>query len=311
MAHPVSQAGEVSAQAPTQGSDPSVTASYQQAHPYVDWPIQQLIKAGPKLKGLELAPDQDALPSLLKEIGENVDSFFHNFVATTAREQIHQAAAIPRGSWMDVSDSNYQDGYYVVLMISRGGQDQFDEYRTDLQGKPVESAGSRQGFLLTRGFAGSEVLLHSSRQPESTFRYLGRQSKAGKQCDVIAFAQRVGRATPIGFTTSRVSVPVLEQGVVWIDSATHQITCMQTDLLAPLTQIGLQISRTEIEYAPVHFTALDRTLWLPVKVKVVVNFRGAVYTNRHEYSDWRLFNVDTKEVHDGPPLEPKKPADKQ
>ena len=309
LAHPVNQAGEASALGPTLVSDPSVTALYQEAHPYVDWPTHELIKAVPKLKGLEPAPDQDALPTILKKTGENVDYFFHNFVATTARERIHQAASIPRGSLMDLAVSNYQDGYYVVLMISRGGQDQLDEYRTDLEGKPVESGGGRQGFLLTRGFAGTEVYLHPSRQRESTFRYLGLQAKAGKQCDVIAFAQRVGQATPIGFTTSSVSVPLLEQGVVWIDSTTHQILRMQTDLLTPLTQIGLKSSRAEIEYAPVHFATLDRTLWLPTEVKVVVNFRGAIYTNRHQYSDWRLFNVETKEVHDGPPLAPKNPAD--
>ena len=311
LAHPVNQAGEASAPGPTQVSDASVTALYQEAHPYVDWPTQELIKAVPKLKGLEPAPDQDALPTILKKTGENVDSFFHNFVATTAQERIHQAASIPRGRWMDLSDSNYQEGYYVVLMISRGGQDQFDEYRTDLKGKTAEGGGSRQGFLLTRGFAGTEVYLHPSRQRESTFRYLGRQAKAGQPCDVIAFAQRVGQATPIGFTTSSVSAPLLEQGVVWIDSATHQILRMQTDLLAPLTQIGLMSSRAEIEYAPVHFATLDRTLWLPTEVKVVVNFRGAIYTNRHQYSDWRLFNVETKEVHEGPPLAPKNPADKR
>jgi hypothetical protein len=310
-AHPVNQAGEVSAPVPTQVSERSVTALYQEAHPYLDWPTQRLIEVVPKLKGLKPATDQDPLPTILKKTGENVDSFFHNFVNTTSRERIRQTASIPRGSWMDLTDSNYQDGYYVVLMISRGGQDRFEEYRTDLKGKPIENGGGRQGFMLTRGFAGTEIYLHSSRQPESIFRYLGRQTRAGRQCDVIAFAQLVGQATPIGFTTSGVSVPLLEQGVVWIDSTSNQIIRMRTDLLAPLTKIGLNSSTAEIEYAPVHFAAFNQTFWLPTEVQVVVNFRGAIYTNRHKYSEWRLFNVETKEIHHGPPLDPQNPADKR
>jgi hypothetical protein len=303
----VSQAGDVSAA--RQISQPPAPASNEKAH-YVDSPIQQLVKGVPKLKGLEPAPNQDALPLILKETGENVDSFFHNFVATTAREQIHQAASIPRGSLTDFAGSNYQDGYYVVLKSSPGGQDQFDEYRTDREGRTVESGGGRQGFLLTRGFAGSEAYLHPSRQSESTFRYLGRQSKAGQPCDVIAFAQRAGEATPISFTASGVSVQLLEQGLVWIDSASRQIIRMQTDLLAPPAQIGLTRSTAEIEYAPVHFATLDRTVWLPAEVKVVVEFRGAVYTNRHRYSDWRLFHVEAKEVHESPRLGSRIPIDK-
>jgi hypothetical protein len=310
-ARPARQAKEGTSPAPPQVSGPPVTVLYQDANPYVEWSTEQLIKAVPKLKGLEPATSQDSLPTILKKTGENVDSFFQNFVNATARERIYQTASVPSGRWMNVRDSHHQDGYYVVLKSSRGGQDRFDEYRMNLKGRPVESAGSKHGFLLTRGFAGDEIYLHPSRQPESTFRYLGRQSNAGQQCEVIAFAQRVGQAIPIEFITGGVSVPMLEQGIVWIDCVSHQIVDMQTDLLTPLAQIGLMRSTREIEYAPVHFATLDQTFWLPTEVQVVVSFRGATYTNQHRYSDWKVFKVDTEQTIKGSGLDSQNPNDKR
>jgi hypothetical protein len=66
---PARQAKEVTA--PPQVSGPPVTVLYQDANPYVEWTTEQLIKALPKLKGLEPATNQDALPVILKKTEES------------------------------------------------------------------------------------------------------------------------------------------------------------------------------------------------------------------------------------------------
>ena len=277
-----------------------MTADGEQADSYVDWPSQQLIKAVPKLKGMEPATNQDALPTILKKAGESVDSFLDNFANTAALERIHEEASTP-SPWRALQNEEHtsrQDFYYVVILDSKGGHDQFNEYRTDLKGRPVENEGAQPGYMLTHGFAFAQIYLQPSHQPESSFRYLGRQLMGGRECEILAFAQRPSLARPMEFLVGVASSPLLKQGIIWIDSASYQIVRMQTDLLAPLTQIGLNRNTAEIDYAPVHFASSDQTLWLPSEVLVTVNFRGSIFTNRHQYSDYKLFRIETKETHD-------------
>jgi hypothetical protein len=43
----------------------------------------------------------------------------------------------------------------------------------------------------------------------------------------------------------------------------------------------------------VRFKDVPQAFWLPEEVTVTVNWDGAVFRNRHQYSDFQLFRVDT------------------
>jgi hypothetical protein len=280
--------------------DPTVTVYYQDAHPYVNWPLKQLTDAMPELKGLEPAANQEELPVLLQKTGANVESFFHNFVNTTSLEQIHEVA--PRRQRNindgDTPESTNQKFYYLTLLDSKDNEHTLKEYRTDLKGQPVRDDGAPPGFMLTRGFASLEVYLYPSHLAESTFRLLGRQLIDGSPCEVLVFAQRPGwTAVMSDFTAGTMSFPILEQGIVWIDLPSYQIVRMRTDLLAPQPEIDLQRSTSDIRFGPVTFKESNRTLWLPSEVRVDVVYRRETFRNLHRYSDYRLFNVEADEVH--------------
>jgi hypothetical protein len=285
---------------PPQLVDPTVTVYYRDAHPYVNWTLQQLTDALPELKGLEPAASQEELPAILRKTGANVEAFFHDFVNTTSLEQIHEVA--PRHErnvdYWNTPESTNQKFYYLTLADSKGNARTLKEYRTDLQGNPVQNDGAPPGFMLTRGFASLQVYLHPSHQTESTFRLLGQQSIDGRPCKVVAFAQRPGWTAPMSdFASGTMSFPILEQGIVWIDPADYEILRMRTDLLAPQPQIELQRSTSDIRFGPVTFKESNRTLWLPSEVEVDVEYRRQTFRNLHRYSDYRLFNVEADEVH--------------
>jgi hypothetical protein len=70
---------------------------------------------------------------------------------------------------------------------------------------------------------------------------------------------------------------------------------MRTDLLKPLPKVRLVRQTTEIHYGEVHFKQIPLAFWLPREVTVTVQWKGRVFRNSHRYSDFRLFNVETRE----------------
>jgi hypothetical protein len=125
---------------------------------------------------------------------------------------------------------------------------------------------------------------------------LGRQALEGQDLHVIAFAQKPETArTEERFSTDQGSALILIQGLAWIDPTNYQIVHIRTDLLAPQSKVRLQRQTTDIQYKQVSFKEVASAFWLPQEVKVTVDWRGRVYRNWHRYSDFKLFNVETKE----------------
>ena len=85
------------------------------------------------------------------------------------------------------------------------------------------------------------------------------------------------------------------QGLAWIDPDTYEITRLRTDLLMPLSEVKLERQTTEIAYGPVSFKAIGRELLLPQQVTVTVDWNGRHFQNEHQYSEFKLFNVDATE----------------
>ncbi len=112
------------------------------------------------------------------------------------------------------------------------------------------------------------------------------------------------------FSVKDASVIVLFQGLAWIDSQSYGVLRLRTDLLKPQTKIRLNRQTTEITYGAVQFKQVASALWLPSEVAVTVEFKGNTYRNKHSYSDFKLFNTDSKEKEhkvDVPQQDPEKP----
>jgi len=255
---------------------------------------QDLIKAMPELKGIHVASSQDELGVILKNVGTGVESFFKNFPNTVSVERVHQERLGKDGK---VAHSLDQDFQYLLLARPEKWGVGIEEDRATSQGERSALSGYDQGLMLTAGFASVSLLFHPAYQSGASFRYLGRQPLEGKDLYVIAFAQNPKTArTEERFSTDEGSALVLTQGVAWIDPTNYQIVRIRTDLLAPQPKVRLQRQTTEIHFQQVSFKEVASALWLPQEVSVTVDWRGRVYRNWHRYSDFKVFNVETKEL---------------
>ena len=270
--------------------------SYAKAQSVVNQPLPALVKAVPELNDLQAAADPAArteLPVILQKTGENVRNFFNGFQNTVSIEQIHQERLAKGGKVTDSLDQKFQ---YLLLTRPESWGLGLQEFRTDLRGKEVAPAGLDSGLMLTKGFASESLFFHPAYQSGADFRYLGLQSIKGRECYVVAFAQRPEKAQMMErFNSNGDSVLLLHQGLAWIDKENYKIARLRTDLLKPQSQIRLQRETTEITYDPVEFKQAGQVAWLPSEVAVTVQWWGRTFRNVHTYSDFKLFNTETKD----------------
>lgn len=264
---------------------------YGKVQSVVAQPLDELIKADPELAGLEPAQDPSQLVAILKNTGERVEAFFRSFPNTVSVEGVRQEQ-LRKGKVKDVSTQTYR---YLLLAEPEKQGLGLEEYRTDTKGS-IASLGGNGGFMITTGFASTELLFHPAYQPGASFRYLGQQVVDGRRALVVAFAQNPATSRMMErFNTQDASVLILLQGLAWISPDTYQILRLRTDLLKPQSAVRLGRQTTEVEFQSVQFKGLASELWLPHEVTVTVEWKGKTFRNVHEYTDFHLFNVQTEE----------------
>jgi tetratricopeptide (TPR) repeat protein len=261
-------------------------------------PIDYLHGAIPELKDIVPATDQSPLDSVLTAVGKKVEVYFRNFPNTVSVEQIHQEKLSRKGK---AGETLNQKFHYLCLAPKEETGLAFTEYRSGLSGDLGQPQGLSDGFMLTSGFASASLVFHPVYQAESTFRYLGRQKIDGRDTLVLAFAQRPEKARLNGeFKMGQTTMPTFSQGLAWVDSETYEILRLRTDLLRPLPEVRLEKETTEIDFGENHFKSMAEAFWLPREVKVSVDWNGKCLLNKHEYSDFKLFNVGASEKIEKP-----------
>jgi tetratricopeptide (TPR) repeat protein len=268
--------------------------TYAKVKSLVSEPLPNLVKAFPELKGLQpAAPGQNELAMILANTGKAVEAFFTNFPNTISVEQIHEERLGKDGKVKDSLDQKFQ--YLLLARPERWGLG-LEEFRTDSHGERAGPTGLNAGLMLTSGFASASLLFHPAYQRGADFRYLGHQTLNGRDCYVVAFAQKPEKAQMVErFNTDESTVLVLFQGVAWIDAQSYRIVRLRTDLLKPQQSIRLNRQTTEITYDPVRFKQVASAMWLPSDVAVTVEWKGKTFRNVHHYSDFKLFNTETKD----------------
>jgi VWFA-related protein len=273
----------------------------------VNWPLPELFKAIPELKGLEPAETQEDLPAILEKVGENVKAYFEDFPNTASVEGITMERL---GRLPQFSESGAQKFQYLALAKPSEGCSGLNEYRTNQKGERLEPQGLAGSYFITQGFVSTPLHFHPSCQADSAFRYLGRQVINKRQTYVVAFAQRpeVARQA-VRIHIEQISLLALVQGIAWIDSSTYRILRMRTDLLPAREEIGPTRVTTKIEFQDVHFKESPQALWLPREVVVSTDLHRYTYLNQHRYSNFKLFSVGTEEKveapHSAPPSPPR------
>jgi hypothetical protein len=254
----------------------------------------ELAKAVPELKHLQPAESQDMLPLILERVGASVADFFDNFSNTTCTERIDSAVVSPR----EPAPLHYDTEFNYLALVEPGADNtRLRELRTDARGDLAQP----QSAIITIGFVAMTAHFHPDYQPDSWFRYLGRQVVEGQSTYVVGFAQRPGVARKAGHVTfGDKAGSVLLQGVAWIDPVNFNILRLWTDIQQPELNVGLQRETTEVQYSEVTFEQGSKRMWLPGEVTVRGQLRQSLFHNQHRYSHYRLFTVQTEQKQKSP-----------
>ena len=256
-------------------------------------PVEELIQALPELQGLEAAADQSPLEEILNVAGSEVAAFFQSIPNTASLEKVRQERLKADGKVAISLDQEFQ-----YIMLAQNGEPGLGirEYRSTEDGNDAARGGLKQGLMLTSGFASVSSIFHPANRQGSDFRYLGKQKLDGQEVHVIAFAQKPETAKMVTrFVMDDHSALAIVHGLAWVDSNTFHILRLNTYLLNILPTVQLLKLSTEIQFQEVSFRGLSKSLWLPKDVQITVNWRGRLLHNQHRYSDFKLFNVESKE----------------
>lgn len=274
------------------GPDKPFFEAYGNAQPMVAWPLKKILHEIPEIKGLKPSSDQSLLAPVMARASARLTAFWQDFENTSSLETIEVSRQRINPPTDDV-DRAVQQFRYLMLTDPQNPQ-RIMEYRTDLQGHARSAQPGTAGFLETSGFASLPLLFGAQDQQLSDFRDLGSQSVHGRNCEVICFAQHVVPSAALSrWSIGRGTVPVLLQGVGWIDAASGQIVEIRTDLLAPQPGVGLRRATTIATFEPIQFRNAAGTVWLPSEVTVTVDLDNHTFVNRHRYSDYQRFTVST------------------
>jgi tetratricopeptide (TPR) repeat protein len=275
-----------------------IEVAYAKAGSSVKQPVDYIHRHAAELKGLEPATSQEKLQPILRAVGDNVAKAFVNFPNTISLEQIHQEKLRHNGKVGDTLDEKF---HYLCLAPPDAVGPSFTEYRADDFGHESHPHGLEEGFMLTSGFVAATLIFHPTYQAESTFRYLGRQNVNGRDTYVLSFDQQPEKARLYGvFKSGETRMTTFSQGVAWVDAATYQIIRLHTDLLLPLPQVELEQETTKIDFGEVHFSRIAEAFWLPRDVTVDVVWNGKNLRNEHQYSEFKLFNVEATQKVSAP-----------
>jgi hypothetical protein len=300
-------------------STPAQTWAMQQyvkTAPYVDLPLSELKKAIRDLNGIKPDTTPGQLELILNKTGEAITLQLPRVPNLICREDVADEAppklesadglsqvnarvvgAVPgRGiltqtppttKRLVLGDWHHFD-YIIQANKEPDGTTTLEESRT---GKSGSATPDPKGI----GFAPLWLIFAAGNRSESNFHYLGTQKVEGHATYVISFAQVPAQVRkPSLLATATDTIPLLYQGVAWIDAHDFQILRLRTDLLAPLPQLGLDRVTSTIEYVQVRIPDLAEPLWLPQKVELLWQTNGQEDGEIHRYSRYQLFRATIK-----------------
>jgi hypothetical protein len=245
----------------------------------------------------------------MEKVGGQADALLQEIPDLISDERVHQAqwndnqggiggctgsaCTIPPTSAQN--DQLYQ--YLILTHPAPGARLALSEYRTTRKGRKVALGGGAPNF---QGFIAAWVIFSSANQTESRFRYLGTQSVEKHKTLVIGFAQIPGATeSPAQILAETQSVPMLLQGIAWVDEENFRIVRLRTDLLAPQPEIRVDEQVANISFGPVRIANLAVELWLPQTVTLSMRARGQTFSEEHKYSNYRLYQARSRIVMPG------------
>ena len=228
------------------------------------------------------------LPQILKETSGHTQDFITNLQRISASERIEQIDFSKDGKSRNLGTQLMN--YVAQIEENSLGYPAVSEYRRT-------GTGIRQPSLTDTGTVSFALIFHPSHLENFDFRCEGLTGLQGSPVWQLHFQERPDESK--SFHAMKVGrsvyLPRLK-GRAWIAKDNYQVVRIETDLVSPIPEIGLQVEHLMIAYAPVDFQTRHVRLWLPESASLFIGYRGHRYQLKHDFSDFQLFWVDSDET---------------
>jgi len=229
------------------------------------------------------------IETVLPQVASRVEEFVDNENRFTAKEVIDRERFDHNGNVR--GKMRTRANYVIVVQRMKAGWFSVDEYRNEVHG--IESSPE---YLEANITSTLNLIFHPTHLEEFNMSCEGPSEWHGHRSWRIRFEQRLDRqATMSVLQVGSHYYTLLLKGLALIDSDNYQILHLETDLLKPVPAIKLVALHQSVEYQPVTFFKNDSTMYLPWQASVLADFKGKRLLERHSYSDFRLFAVDTEQ----------------
>jgi hypothetical protein len=252
--------------------------------PAAEWAPKDVDEVPPAVFSGEACSQED----VVGRVGQSVVNLIANLGDVNGAETITHTF-VGRDGRLGRSESA-QFEYMFAYRRPREGVIWVEELRDGKHRKPM------LGGVGTSGFAAIALVFHPYYAGDFEMKCEGQGSWKGDPVWYVYFRQRDDKAPRMrSYTTSRGSAGLRFKGRAWIAANSFQILRIETDLIAPLLELGFEREHMVIEYAPVKFKSRNQVFWLPTSVDIYAHERGKRWHRNHSLADYVHFAVDTKQ----------------
>lgn len=226
------------------------------------------------------------LPQILHETSQRAQELVENLQSFAASERIEH---IEFGKNGKLRGSTKQVVNYTAQIEQSPTGLWVEEYRSG-------ESEIQQPLLTDTGTAAFALIFHPRHIADFDIRCEGQTELQGVPTWQVHFEERDDPTKSFhAIRIDRSTYNLRFKGRAWIARDNHQVLRMQTDLVAPIPKIDLQLEHLEIAYAPVEFPKRKVQLWLPESAALYISYHGHRYERLHQFSRFQLFWVDTSE----------------
>jgi hypothetical protein len=204
---------------------------YDHARTILDYTPKEIRRA-PMLRGVKPAGDERPLAEILDHAGKAAQAQLQQFPRISCREEVSSRRMRRSRETAYLASERASKVYsfrYIIIPRESEGTFVFDEYRTEMNGKPVKASEIASLGIVTVDTNSAWLYFAPPEQAGSRFRELGAQKIGGHACYVIGFAQRprVTRYSSLFKANNRLAV-IMVQGVAWIDQQSFHVRRIET-----------------------------------------------------------------------------------
>jgi len=226
---------------------------------------------------------------LLAGVGRRMAEFVQTLERFTAIEKLEHYPVDRAGNRKTPETRSFP--YVVSVSQNSLGTFLLQEFRngsSDADQFPAHTA--------TRGSPAMALIFHPLLAGGFDFRCEGMGQWEGHPAWQVHFVQKQDKPVQIrSYSVDGRTFPVYLEGRVWIDPGHQQVLRLESELMKPIPEIQLTREHFAIDYKAVEFKSTGQKIWLPQVAELYVERKNKRFYRRHEYTDFRLFNVDSSQ----------------